>query len=88
MAIPSAVYRMSQEKIASMITATAIVMRLRTGVMTPANSTVREKSSGNGTARGLGEMKRSAAFCSRVEKAKDVMRTAVTDLARTGRKAR
>ena len=37
--------------------------------------------------RGRGEMNRSAAFCSSVEKAKEVISTAVTDLARTGRKA-
>ena len=70
-----------------MTTATAMVIRLRAGVTTPPISTVREKISGNGTVRGRGEMKRSAAFCSSVEKAKEVISTAVTVLVRTGRKA-
>ena len=64
-----------------------MVSRLRTGVTTPAKLTVRENSSGKGTLRGRGEMKRRAAFWSRVEKAKEVMSTAVTDFARTGRNA-
>ena len=62
-------------------------MRLRSGVITPPISTVCEKSAGSGTTRGRGEMKSSAAFCSKVEKAKEVISTAVTDFARTGRKA-
>ena len=45
------------------------------------------KTSGIGTVRGRGEMNSSAAFCSSVEKAKDVISTAVIDLARTGRNA-
>ena len=64
-----------------------MVMRLRSGVMAPPIVTVCEKSAGSGTVRGRGEMNSSAAFCSRVEKAKEVISTAVTDFARTGRKA-
>ena len=87
MAMPSTVNRISSAKRASSTTAAPMVIRLRSGVMTPAISTVCEKISGSGTARGRGEMKSSAAFCSRVEKAKEVISTAVTDFARTGRKA-
>ena len=64
-----------------------MVMRLRSGVISAADLTVCEKIAGSGTARGRGEMKSSAAFCSSVEKAKEVISTAVTDFARTGRKA-
>ena len=39
------------------------------------------------TTRGRGEMNKRAAFCKSVEKAKEVISTAVTDFARTGRTA-
>ena len=87
MAIPKTERRMSQEKSTSNTTAAAMVMRLRAGVMTTAMCTVSEKISGRGTLRGRGETKRRAAFWSRVEKAKEMISTAVTDFARTGRKA-
>ena len=86
-AMPSTVRRMRSAKSASSTTAVAMVMTLRSGVMTPPISTVCEKRSGSGTTRGRGEMKSSAAFCSRVEKANEVISTAVTDFARTGRNA-
>ncbi len=87
MAMPSVVLRIRKATPASSAMEAAMVMRLRTGVIAPPIETVCEKISGSGTLRGRGEMKRSAAFCSRLEKAKDVISTAVTDLARTGRKA-
>ena len=48
---------------------------------------VSEKISGSGTLRGRGEISSSAAFWSSVENAKEVIKTAVTDFARTGRNA-
>ena len=71
----------------SMTAAAAMVSTLRTGVITPAIWMVSEKMAGRGRLRGRGEMNSRAAFCSSVEKAKEVISTAVTDLARTGRKA-
>ena len=53
-AIPRTVTRISQAKRPSSETATAMVIRFRAGVTTPANSTVRENSSGRGTVRGRG----------------------------------
>ena len=86
-AMPSTVLLIIQAKSARRITAAAMVMRLRKGVTAPRMVTVWEKISGSGTGRGRGEMNSRAAFCSSVEKAKEVISTAVTDLARTGRKA-
>ena len=86
-AMPSTVLLIIQANSARRITAAAMVIRLRNGVTAPRIVTVCEKISGSGTGRGRGEMNSRAAFCSSVEKAKEVISTAVTDLARTGRKA-
>ena len=67
-----------------MSAAVTIVSTLRTGVTTPAIRIVSEKTSGSGTLRGRGEISSSAAFCSSVENANEVISTAVTDFARTG----
>ena len=83
-AMPRTVRRISQPKSASSTALVAMVMTLRIEVWVPAIATVSPKMSGSGTMRGRGEMKRSAAFCSRVEKAKEVISTAVTDFARPG----
>jgi hypothetical protein len=87
MAMPSTVFFMAQANTTRRRIEATMVMRLRAGTMTPANSTVCEKKSGSGTLRGRGEMNRRAAFCRMVEKANEVMRTAVTDFERTGRNA-
>ena len=62
-------------------------MRFRTGVITPRNCTLSDKKLGIGTFFGFAEIKRRAAFCNKVAKAKEVIKTAVTDFSLTGLKA-
>ena len=70
-----------------MITQAIMVIMLRHGTLMPAIITLVWKSSGRVIARALGEMASSAVFCSKVLTAKEVIRIAVSDLSRTGRKA-
>ena len=86
-AMPSTVRRSSRISRPSRTRLVAMASRLRMGRSWPSTRALMLNSFGRGTPFARGEMMSSAAFCSRVLTAKEVISMAVGECSRTGRKA-